>query len=112
MNKVLIYKNAFDEEVKVKLITDKYIYTDRLYLGIVDIENDELYADLTVNLPTYSCDISSGYLDINNCRHVREFIEKYKLGEYAGVEVKSGFNKYPLYDFDIREIKKYCEIEI
>lgn len=109
-NKTMIYTNCINEEIEVNLIVDRYINSNALYLGLVD-KNGELYTDLTVNLPFYSRDFvrnNESYLDTNNSKYVEDFINKYKLGEFTGIYSSSGFCEYPLYEFNIEQIKKYC----
>lgn len=104
----MIYKDFDDEEIKVNLIAAKYT-NGTLYLGIVDVEYGELYADLTVNLQdNFTSEMN--YLDTNNSKYVEEFITKYKLGEFTGIISRSGFCQYPLYFFNMEEIQKYCNI--
>lgn len=49
------------------------------------------------------------FLDTNNCKWGEEFAEKYKLGKPTGVYQRSGFCEYPLYEWDINELKKYAQ---
>lgn len=104
----MIYKDFDDEEIKVNLTAGRYT-NNTLYLGIVDVEDGELYADLTVNLRD-SFLTNANYLDTNNSKYVEEFMTKYKLGEFTGIMSRSGFCEYPLYHFDLDEIQKYCNI--
>lgn len=107
----MIYKQAYDdevEEIEVNLIASRYTNNNTLYLGIVDVEYGEPYADLTVNLDSQN--INDNYLDTNNNKLVEDFVNRYKLGKFSGKYCSSGYCKYPLYTFDIKEIEKYCEI--
>ena len=47
------------------------------------------------------------FLDTNNCSWGEDFVEKYKLGVPTGRYLRSGFCEYPLYEWNLEELKKY-----
>lgn len=106
------YINVLGDEVEVYLVASTYCYSNTIYLGIICAEEGVPYADLTVNLNNYSSYLkkNEGFIDTNNTSHALEFIDKYKLGKYTDISMPSGYCSYPLYEFDMNEIAKYCDI--
>ena len=68
----------------------------------------EPFADLTVNLPGYLPGEHRAFVDTNNLPEAEELIRKYKLGEPTGRIGYSGYCSYPEYEFDMREVNRYC----
>lgn len=92
-------------KTKVTLRLDKYINNDNLCI-ILDCD-EGIYGLLTKNFD-HTLDEDMAYVDINNFPEAPKFIEKYKLGVPTGFYIGSGFCEYPLYIFDIEEVKKYA----
>ena len=61
---------------------------------------------LTVNLGEKLTD-GEAYVDTNNIPNAEEFIAEYELGTPLGVLRRSGFCEYPLYNFNLENVKKY-----
>ena len=107
----MIFTEDFDgekEDIEVELLASRYWNNNVLYLGLIEVSTGEIYLDLTINLESEN--INESYLDVNNVCGVDDFIEKYKLGTFTGKYKTSGFCKYPLYSFDLKEIEKYTDV--
>ena len=96
-----------------ELTVRKYQYSqnESLYLGLYDEDNDawpyeeELYADITVNLPDSGCyPANFAYVDVNNFPEAVLIIEEYGLGKPTGRKAWNGFSCYPQYEFDLSKI--------
>lgn len=93
-------------EIKVKLRIGKYIENDNCCIKLVQVTpNKGDYGYLTTNfcerLPA-----NYGYLDVKSVPDARRFVERYKLGRYMGIDIKSGQYMYPLYKFYTSMFKK------
>ena len=71
---------------------------------------EEPYAMITKNLGIELEKKNQAYVDINNCPWAKDFIEEYKLGKDTGIRKQCGYCTYPLYEFDMEELRKY-EVE-
>ena len=82
-------------------------YFNNNNLALVMQGEEEPYALITVNLgPLF--DPALGFVDTNKFPEAIELIRKYNLGEATGITRASGFCVYPLYKFDLEEVKKYA----
>lgn len=68
-------------------------------------------ARLTVCLPDTTLGDNCAFVDTNNCPWAEDFVQRNHLGTYMGLMVPSGYCVYPLYQFDIRQLAKYCATE-
>ena len=96
----------------VSLYVDRYAEGSVLYIGLIDDDTKEPFANLTRNIPDQyiPCtirELNSAPVDVNNCPWAEEFIKKYKLGSKTETLVHSGFCTYPVYQFDERTLKKF-----
>ena len=102
----------YGNKVKVHLVFATY-YNKNLAIRIWTDEG-EPWASLTVNL----CDGKSSeplintlgeeyaFVDVNNFPEAIDFINRYKLAEFAGVTKRSGYVDYPLYKFDLNRLEE------
>jgi hypothetical protein len=78
-------------------------YSDNGNLAIcIDAENEGPFATLTVNIDPLPAPLAA--VDTNNCSWAEEFIEKYELGTFTGMTLRSGFCTYPVYKFDLDKL--------
>ena len=98
--------------MKIKFCGNEYTLEVSHYFNnnnlalVVHGGEEEPYEVLTVNLgPLF--DPTLGFVDTNNFPEAEQFIKEYKLGEPTGITRVSGFCVYPLYKFDMEEVKKY-----
>jgi hypothetical protein len=98
--------NCWGKEFHLALREDRYSSNGSLYLGLVDVDDMEPFADLTVNLADGMATESCQYVDTNNLAGIQELIEENNLGMLIGYG-HSGFCTYPLYVFDKEEYSKY-----
>ena len=99
-------KLAFNDEI-LGINIEKYANNDNLAIMLIcETEGfPEPYATITVNID--DLDENQSCVDTNNCPWAIDLIEEYKLGEPTGKIIQSGFCTYPVYQFDINELKKY-----
>ncbi len=107
MNKQLEMDSRFSGKVTLELEINAYRNSNRMYIGLVEVggEYPEHFADLTVNISA-PCPNYCGYVDINNCPELENFIEKHGLGEFTGLMGGSGFCSYPLYLFNPEKLRE------
>lgn len=69
---------------------------------------EEPFAMLTVNLLNRDrLNENMAYVDTNNCPWAEDFIKEYNLGKNTGKTLASGYCIYPLYEFNLNELRKY-----
>lgn len=112
MEKMTVNLYGDDFEI-VGVACAKYNYGDNLAIQLYSKDKEygiiEPFATLTTNLhPLYGDNLA--YIDTNNCSWAVEFIKKYKLGKPTGKTMQSGFCTYPLYEMDVKELKKYAGV--
>ena len=66
----------------------------------------EPFATLTVNTQTV-LPANQAAVDTNNFPEAIQLIEEYRLGIPTGDYVYSGYCRYPVYEFNIQELKDY-----
>ena len=107
MNKQLEMNSKFSGKVKLELEINAYMNNNRMYIGLVEVDGEypEPFADLTVNIDA-PCPDYCGYVDINNCPELEDFIVQHGLGEFTGLVGSSGFCSYPLYMFNVEKLRE------
>lgn len=78
-------------------------------MGIQLMEDGVIpYATLTVNLPNTILKIkpNQAFVDLGNFPTAEDFITHNGLGKFTGLYDISGFNTYPLYEFDLDKLNK------
>lgn len=104
--KTMKFKAPWGDTYELALLKDTYMINGALYLGLIDVNTLEEFCDLTVNLPTGIADNTVQYVDANT-EGMEKLVKKYKLGKPLGMNTRSGFVDYPLYQFNENEINKY-----
>lgn len=104
MNKKLEMDSRLSGKVMLELEIASYMNNNRMYIGLID-EKGERFADMTVNIDS-PCPDYCGYVDVNNCPELVDFIEKHELGEFTGLMGQSGFCSYPLYLFNVEKLRE------
>ena len=100
--------NFMGDDYELVIVEDKYSANDTLYLGLIDVNTYELFADITVNIPYGVAEENTQYVDTNSyCDVLKNIVKKYKLGTKVGADIQSGFCSYPLYKFNRKNIEKY-----
>lgn len=116
--KEMIYHACYGDEKITSIIVSSYCYCP----GEIAIElnsrdesdgTEEPFATLTACLGEGERFNEPGfaYVDTNNMPGAEQFIKENGLGEPTGVRLRSGFCTYPLYKFNIDELKKYVKPE-
>lgn len=91
---------------EVELGVSEYINNGSLAIELIDAEERDTFAVLTVNIEEEGADKETAYVDINDCPWAPKFIKENELGEFAGKYGESGFCVYPLYKFNLDKIKE------
>lgn len=96
---------------KVLLEVNSYQCNNRLYVGAYDIENDEPFGDITVNLTEFDInDKSNGFIDDFINSDLFDLIPIMKelgiIKESYGFK-KSNFGNYELVDFNLEKLREY-----
>lgn len=113
--KSLTFDMHFDVE-ECYIILNRYKADNTLAIDLISI-NGEPITRLTVcvnngkKLSNPPQNIS--FVDVNNNPTAMNFIDEYKLGEPLRmlddiITYKSGFCEYPLYKFNLNELRKYA----
>ena len=95
-------------ELSFKITT----YADNANLAILVMsKNDnniiEPYGTMTVNIVKLLKD-NVACVDVNNFPEAINIIEQYNLGTFTGLRIPSGYCEYPVYEFNLSELKKYA----
>lgn len=93
----------------VQLEINNYVNNNGMFIGLMcSLEGGyEPYSDITVNLGIKAPDYCA-YVDINNMHELENYIKDNNLGEFTGLVQRSGFIEYPLYMFNVDELRKAC----
>lgn len=97
----------------VAITLDSYVADGSLYVGLVDKNTGEPFADVTVcfNEPLISMDCNGKdetfcYIDTNNLPGIEEFIKSNGLGKPTKITKASGFCTYPLYRMNLGKLRE------
>ena len=102
-------KTQFGTTENVTLTVSTYMDNKSLYVGMTTEEDGfpEPYGDVTVNLlasvPPYCA-----FVDTNNMPELEDFLVENGIAEFTGLEQKSGYCSYPLYQFDVEKMRELC----
>ena len=102
------YKDFYcEEEVTMEII--KY-HNGNLAIQLWCEEDNfkEPFAMLSVNLDK-NLPEDCAYIDVNNLRCGFDFCIIHNLGEFTGIFSNSGFCTYPLFKFNLDEVRKYAD---
>lgn len=88
------------------LVLWNYWTDNTLSISILNA-TDGAIATITKCLNDSSNAENESFVDTNNCPWALDFIEEYHLGEFTGMHGKSGYCTYPLYRFNMDELRKY-----
>ena len=105
----LIQWREWGNDYEIAIDVEHYTYGGGLALCLSCKEGDtfEPYVTLTVNLAEYPTEKNLAFVDTNNFPEAERFIADNKLGKPTGRYGRSGFCRYPEYEFDLEEIGKY-----
>ena len=90
----------------VYLCTSNYCADNSIYVCIMNDEDGQL-AVLTKCLDDKHLNGNENYIDINNCPWAPQFLMDYGLAEPTGEYRFSGYCEYPVFRFNVDEVKKY-----
>ena len=102
--KTMKYK-LYDEVYDLGLYVDRYANYDNLYIGLVDAETGEDFADLSINIEPLPEDYICLSGDFQ--KEHEALIKKYKLGTFTGEYSYSGYGKYPIYKMNMDVVRQY-----
>jgi len=103
--KETIKYKLYDEVYDLGLYTDTYAGNGNLYIGLVDAETGEEFADLSINIEPLPDDCICLSDDFRK-EHIA-LIKKYKLGTFTGEYAYSGYGQYPIYQMNMDNVRKY-----
>lgn len=95
-----------DEQVwKLGLFVSKYQTGGNLFIGLFDTENQEPFADLTINIQALPEGLSC--VNTEDYPWLAQLIKDTGIGIPTGNYLKSAFGAYPVYKFDLNKVKEY-----
>lgn len=107
-NKFIEIVDEFGDKQKLCFYLSNYQSNGNMAIELVDDE-DDTYCGVTVNLdmlmPGY------GFIDTNNSKWLEKFLKKNKFAKPTGTVQSSGYCVYPLYKFNLKNIKEYLHRE-
>ncbi len=104
-----VVKTEFGD-YKVKVVSDNYLDRGALAVLLLEEENGEEFAVLTVNIDGVA-ENDLSYVDTNNNKWAIEFIEENSLGVDTGAVGFSGYCVYPLFKFNEDKITSFGDID-
>lgn len=104
--------NAYGNTYKIKLQIAEY-YNGNIAINMLYYDEDFKaygpYATLTVNLDD-DLPLNHAYIDVNNLGDdIITWVLVNNLADFADKYTCSGWVAYPLFKFDLEEVKKYAE---
>lgn len=104
------FRTTFGDNAEVYLKLNTYVNPCGLCVSLIDADNSELYARITVNLEgaDLHCSGLISAIDVNNTPEAIAFIEENNLGEFTGLDIKSGRCIYPVYRFHEDMLRDAC----
>ena len=98
---VMVYQASYGS-VKVRLWVGAYQDNGSLYIGLIDMQENEEFTDITVNMDESArlkpyCAAVKNYSENEG---MERFIQKYELGKPTGKLIRSGYVTVPVYQFD------------
>ena len=98
--------NRYGETINLGLEISNYCVPNKnVYIGVIDIDDGDLYADLTVWIEPLPENMVA--INVNDWSEAEEFIKKFNLGKSTGKYLTSGYCTYPVYELNMENIKKY-----
>ena len=76
-------------------------------VGTDAVEDEELYAVLTVSFGEFIGLQNAAYIDTNNCYFARQLLDQ-GIAKDTGLTKRSGFCEYPLYLFNVDKLRELC----
>lgn len=101
----MIKVDSYGESYNCSLLISEYEQNNNMAIMLIE-ETGEPFADVTVNLEPLAPGFA--YLDTNGLKGVDDIVNKYKIAKPTGITRKSGWCEYPLYEFDLDELRKYA----
>jgi len=101
----LINLTVYDQDWKLGLFTSTYQIGGNIYIGLFDVEHQEPFADVTVNVSALP--EGQGCVNTNDYPWLVEFIANTGIGVPTGNMLRSEFGAYPVYKFNLEKIKEY-----
>lgn len=98
----LTFKSPYGYQQTIHLYVSSYEDNNSLYIGLLDLEEEEEWGDLTTNV-TASAGLEPYCAAVKNYTEnegMDQFIEDYALGTPTGRTIQSGFVSLPVYQFD------------
>lgn len=104
------------DKAECYIILNRYKADNTLAIDLVSIDGEPITRLTVCVSPTYLSYTGFerlAFVDVNNNPTAMNFIDEYKLGEPVRVGnkiacYKSGFCEYPLYIFNLDELRKYA----
>jgi hypothetical protein len=100
------FKTKYSNYKKCFFVINDYMADDSLCIDIYNNE-DGCIARITTCLCNHDLSDNQAYVDLNNCPWAADLIERLNLGTYSGITHGSGYCEYPIYNFNIEELKKH-----
>ena len=88
---------------EVEVLKTYYIKDDSLC--IILLEENKLFANLTINLSVCIMSNNVAFVNTKECPWAEKFIEENELGKKVGTALEDNEFIYPLYEFYIDKIK-------
>lgn len=88
---------------EVEVLKTYYIKDDSLC--IILLEENKLFANLTINLSVCIMSNNVAFVNVKECPWAEKFIEENELGKKVGTALEDNDCIYPLYEFYVDKIK-------
>jgi len=109
-NKTLTYISAWSGEPSELTLRIAGFYQDGS-ICIESYEDWEPFGRLTVCLGNINDPLKS-YIDVNNMPGIETLLKDSGLAKPTGEWKVSAFCKYPVYEFNLDELRKYCSEDV
>lgn len=100
------YKSEWGDTYNLQIAKHVYSENGTLAIQLIDVDEHELFAIITVNLPfSDTLESNQQFINTNDLPNIGEWLTENGIAKKVkGATATSGFCTYPVYEFDLSKI--------